>query len=233
MTDAVIALENVLIRNLKARARLLTCILIGVCVFAIMPGDWRLSTRILSSWNLAAVLYVVAACIMIARSTPESIQRRAVASDEGRFVALSLACLAAAAAFAAIFDQLTLVKDSHGLYHTVHLALAGCTVLSAWTFTHLMFTQHYAHEYFIERDSEKDLPEEFRGGLDFPGTKFPVYSDFVYFAFIVGVASQTADVEITSSVMRRISLLHSVLSFVFNTAILALTINIASGLIAP
>ena len=233
MTQGGARQRNVFVRNIRARGRLVLSVAIGVAVYFVMPDEWRDSTRALVGWNVAATLYVVAAFFMLSGADAEDIKRYAIDADEGRFIALTLACVAATAAFVAIVDQLTAVKDSKGIYHAMHLTLAFATIVSAWTFTHLMFMQHYAHEYFIERDSELELPEEFRGGLCFPGTKTPAYSDFAYFAFVIGVASQTADVEITTSVMRRLSLVHSLLSFVFNTAILALTINIASGLIAP
>ena len=118
-----------------------------------------------------------------------------------------------------------------GLMKGLHLGLAALTIVTSWAFIHIIFAQHYAHEYFIERASEKSLPEEFRGGLHFPGAGAPDYFDFVYFSFIIGVASQTADIEICSPPMRRVSLVHSLVSFFFNTTILALMINIASGLV--
>jgi uncharacterized membrane protein len=224
---------GVVVRNIRARARLLSSIAIGAALYLALPAEWRSSTRALIGWNTAATLYVAASFFLTSGARPDDIRRHALDADEGRIVALALAIVAAVAAFVAIVAQLTAVKEAKGVYHAMHLALACVTIVSAWTFTHLMFAQHYAHEYFIERESELTLPEEFRSGLHFPGAREPAYSDFVYFAFVIGVASQTADVEITSSVMRRISLLHSLLSFVFNTAILALSINIASGLIAP
>ena len=221
-----------LVRNVVARPRLLICVGVGLATLAFMPPAWHETTRLLIAWNVGVWAYIGAAIFLMLGSDTHSIRRRAVMTDEGRFVVLVLACLAAFASFVAIFLQLAAVKDAHGLLRAGHLTLAGGTVVSAWTFTHIMFTQHYAHEYFIERASERSLPPEDRGGLRFPGTANPDFSDFLYFAFVIGVASQTADVEITSPVMRRVSLAHSLVSFFFNTAILALTINIASGLIA-
>ncbi|MDR3448244.1 MAG: DUF1345 domain-containing protein, partial [Alphaproteobacteria bacterium] len=112
-----------------------------------------------------------------------------------------------------------------------HMALAGATIISAWVFIHLTFALHYAHEYFDETKNEVGETYKLRGGIVFPGTQDPDYWDFMYFSFIIGVASQTADVSISSKAIRRTSLVHSVLAFFFNSAILALTINIAAGLI--
>lgn len=221
------------IRNVVARPRLLICVVIGLLALLVMPGDWRQPTRLLMAWNLGTWIYIGAALVMFARSNTTTIRRRALMSDEGRWVVLFFSLFATTASFAAIVAELAVVKDSQGLARAMHLSLAAATIISAWTFTHIIFAQHYAHEYFIERASERDLPEEYRGGLHFPGTKAPEFFDFVYFAFIIGVASQTADIEICSPPMRRVSLIHSLVSFLFNTTILALTINIASGLIAP
>jgi uncharacterized membrane protein len=219
-----------LVRNVVARPRLLICIAIGALSLLVMPFSWHLPTRLLLAWNVGADLYIAAAIYEMSRSNEHTIRRRALLTDEGRYVVLLVACVAVTASFVAIFLQLSQVKEAHGLLRAGHLVLAATTVVSAWTFTHVMFTQHYAHEYFIERSSEKELPEEFRGGLQFPGTRNPDFFDFLYFSFVIGVAAQTADVAITSPPMRRVALVHSLVSFFFNTIIVALTINIASGL---
>ena len=104
-----------------------------------------------------------------------------------------------------------------------HLVLAGLTVLLSWTFAHTIFAIHYAHEYFA--GPEDDLA----GGLEFPGTESPDYWDFLYYSFVIGTASATADVNVTSRTMCRITTLHCVFAFFFNTTILALTVNVGAG----
>ena len=233
MTQTAAFRRHPVVRNVMARPRLLLCVVASLLAMLVMPIEWRLPTRLLIAWNLGAIAYIVAALAIMISADPRTIRARAILTDEGRFIVLTFASVAAMASIAAIFAQLPTVKETHGLLRAMHLTLTISTILSAWTFTHVIFAQHYAHEYFIERASEKDLPAEFRGGLNFPGTTNPDFLDFLYFSFIIGVASQTADVEICSPPMRRVSLAHSLLSFFFNTTILALTINIASGLIAP
>jgi len=223
--------RNAVVRNIVSRPRLLICVVIGLVAMLVMPDSWHQPTRVLIAWNLATWIYLGAAFWMMSRVDAETIKQRALLTDEGRFVVLTLASVAAAASLAAIFAQLPMVKDSHGWLRALHLGLVIATILSAWTFTHVTYGQHYAHEFFIERESEKDLADEYRGGLRFPGTPNPDFFDFLYFSMIIGVASQTADVEICSRPMRRLSLVHSLVSFFFNTTILALTINIASGLV--
>jgi uncharacterized membrane protein len=106
-----------------------------------------------------------------------------------------------------------------------HIGLAAMTLVSSWAFTQLMFAQHYAHDYYAAEAKGCD------GGLEFPGRHAPDYGDFIYFACVIGTSGQTADVSFTSRSMRRTGGVHCVLAFFFNTTLLALTINIASGLL--
>ena len=215
-----------------AHPRLAVCLLIGVALYAVQPSDWMLpATRILIAWNISTWLYIAAAAVTMKRATDKSMRRQAALADESRFIVLTLAVVAAIAGLAAIVVQLGSVKDAQGMVKAFHISLASSTIISAWTFIHLMFAQHYAHEYFIERSSEPQLPDDARGGLRFPGTEKPDFLDFLYFSFVIGVASQTADVEIWCKPIRRVCLFHCILSFFFNTTILALTINIGAGLI--
>ena len=219
------------VRNIIARPRLLICAVIGLAVLYFQPEAWRIETRLLIAWNVGTWLYIAALGWMMYRANEAHIRRQALMADESRFVVLTLASLAALASLIAIVAQLAIVKDMHGELKALHLGLAGATIVSAFTFIHMTFAQHYAHENFVERASERELPENLRGGLDFPGCERPEFGEFVYFAFVVGVACATADINITSKPMRRVALVHCVLSFFFNTTILALTINIGAGLI--
>ena len=109
------------------------------------------------------------------------------------------------------------------------LCFAAPAVLASWLLIHTVFTLHYAHVFYRSKQ-EADV-EGLGGGLIFPGGDKPEYEDFAYFSFVVGMTCQVSDVNVTSCSMRRLTLLHGLLSFVFNTAILALTINILAGLL--
>ena len=220
-----------ILRHVFGRPRLLLCAAIGVLALALLPWSWRSETRLLTAWNLGEILYIASAIHLMLTADPARMRRLAQLTDESRFVVLVLAIVAAVASIVAIIAQLAVSKDMTGLNKALHLGLAGLTIVSSWTFIQVIFAQHYAHEFFIERASEKDMPEEFRGGVTFPGTANPDFLDFLYFSFVIGVASQTADVAICSRPMRRVALIHCVLAFFFNTTVLALTINIAAGLI--
>jgi uncharacterized membrane protein len=211
------------------------CLFAGIAVSllagVLLPDSFRPATRLLIAWNAGTWLYFVASGIMIARATPQTMRRRARTSDEGRVFILVLTSLAALAAIAAIVAELAIVKDFSGMTKGLHMGLAAATIVSAWFFIHLTYAFHYAHEFFDEYFAEPGRPAAECGGLAFPGTEHPDYYDFLYFSYVIGVACQTADVNISSQVMRRVALGHCVLAFFFNSAVLALTINIAAGLI--
>ena len=120
--------------------------------------------------------------------------------------------------------ELATAQDMAGAERSAHIGLAVLTIVSSWAFTQVMFALHYAHDYYSA------VARGRAGGLAFPHENAPDYADFLYFAFIIGTSAQTADVSFTSRAMRRTGLVHCVLAFFFNTTLLALTINIASGL---
>jgi uncharacterized membrane protein len=218
--------------TVRGHPRIFAGVAIGVLAGFLLPPSVHPHTRLLLQWNIGTWAYFLLVATLFVGSTPESMRRRAKASDEGRFFILVLTSFAAIASIGAIVAQLAATKDMTGLMKGLHVTLAAVTIVSAWSFIHLTYALHYAHEYFDELDMGPGKDPKEAGGLKFPGmTGEPDYYDFLYFSFIIGVASQTADVEITSAEMRRVSLVHSILSFFFNSAVLALTINIAAGLI--
>jgi uncharacterized membrane protein len=212
-------------RMFLLRRRLLTAIVAGIVLYFLLPAAMRQSTRSLLSWDLTAALYVGMVLIMISRSTVETCHRRAALYDEGDWVITLLVVGSAAASFVAIFSELAKLKSS-GQLPLFSLGLTGATVVLGWTFTHVIFTMHYANIYYSRKDHGP------HGGLEFPGERDPDYRDFLYYAFVIGCAAQTADVNTVSPAMRRMTLIHGIVSFVFNTALLALTINVGASLLS-
>lgn len=218
---------GLLVRQLRARPRLFLSITFGLLIHLLLPAEavHRETTRLLLAWNGGVGLYLVLAAVMVARATPEQMHARARLQAEGRVVELSLVILATLACLAAIFAELVVVKDLAGLTRGGHVALTVLTVSLSWAFIHLMFALHYAHDFY------RALGRTGSGGLQFPGEEVPDYGDFLYFAAVIGTSGQTADVSFVSRPMRRLGLVHCVIAYAFNTTLLALTINIASGLI--
>jgi uncharacterized membrane protein len=212
-------------RFVVARRRLLVAIVAGIALAMVLPPTARLSTRFLLGWNLTAFIYVAFVFLLIARSTVETCRARAALYDENDWVIVGLVVGSAAASFVAIFAELAAIRS--GLAPVgISLAMTGLTVALAWTFTHLMFTLHYANLYY--RPHKGGVP----GGLHFPGDEPPDYRDFLYYSFVIGCATQTADVATTSRDMRLVSLVHGIIAFAFNTAILALMINVGASLLS-
>lgn len=215
-----------LIRLIRARPRLFISALLGLAVAIFLPHTLieRPITRLILGWNAGAWLYLLLAIRMMFWSAQQTIHRQAQLQDEGKFIVLLLVILAVAASLGAIVAELSVVKEMQGAMRYAHIALVTLTIMSSWTFTHFMFAQHYAHDYYVAVSRKES------GGLEFPGETAPDYGDFLYFSCVIGTSGQTADVSFTSKGMRRIGLIHCVLAFFFNTTLLALTINIASGL---
>jgi uncharacterized membrane protein len=215
---------------IRQRPRLYICGAVMVLIYFVLPHEIRFATRALIAWNVATFVFIALVGWMMARSSEQSIRAHAALEDEQRWVLLAVGTVAACAALAAIVSELGAVKDMTGFDKTAHIALVTATILTAWTFIHLLFTIHYAHEYYADEDDDLSTPGV-RRGLRFPGDRDPTYADFLYFSFVIGCASQTADVETVSRAMRQTTLAHGVVSFFFNTVILALTINIGAGLV--
>ena len=164
---------------------------------------------------------------LMVKATPDSMRRHAKQEDPGRLVVSFLVTASACASLFAIGFILQ-DKDVKNNLVILHLALSVITIVGSWLLVHTIFASHYARDYY---KTGKSLSECKKDGLDFPGDIEPDYWDFLYFSFVIGMTSQTSDVEVTSREIRRLALLHGVLSFFFNTTIVAMTINIIAGII--
>ncbi len=215
------------VRLIRARPRLFIAAALGLAAGLLLPRELAGHgvTRALVGWNTGTVLYIVLATVMMSRSSERHMLWRAQLHDEGQSVILFLVALASIASLVAIAGQLNLVKETHGLPKLAHLALAGLTVLSTWAFTQVMFTLHYAHDYYAAVARKEPAP------LQFPGETAPDYGDFFYFAAVIGTSGQTADVAFVSPALRRVGSVHCILAYAFNTTVLALLINIGASLL--
>lgn len=218
--------RSLLPHHVRARPRLFIATAAATAAGLLLPGELatHLVTRLLISWNAGTCLYVVLAAIMMVRSSQHHMRRRAQLQDDGQLVILILVVITGIASLAAIAGELVVVKDMHGLVKAAHIALAGATVLSSWAFIQVMFAIHYAHEYYAA------LGRGQPAGLAFPQDDRPDYGDFFHFAAVIGTSGQTADVSFVSKSMRRIGTVHCILSYLFNTTVLALVINIGASL---
>ena len=218
-----------LIDRLRTRPRLAVALCVGVLAGLLVPDVSRIVTRCLVGWNAAVWLYLLLEAAMMARADHADLRRLARLNAEGARTVLAAVVAAALASLAAIVLELAAAKTPGAGHAGPQVAFALFTVAGSWLLVGVLFTLNYASLYY--RDAGSDGPGQ---GLRFPdddGDTFrPDYVDFLYFAFTLSVAAQTADVAVTSRDMRLLVLAQSLLAFVFNTTILALTINIAAGL---
>jgi len=213
-----------MVRIVRARPRLFISGLVGLVVMSMLPLWLRFPTRVLVAWDVGIALYLVLAFQLMARSPVGNIRRRAALEDEGQFGILVLTVASALASLGAIIVELGSTPTAGTARQPAQLVLATLTILLSWTFTHTIFALHYAHEYYSENHGHG-------GGLTFPGGEEPDYWDFVYFSFVIGMTSQVSDVAIACKPIRRTVVAHGVISFIFNAALLALTVNIAASVI--
>ena len=156
--------------------------------------------------------------VTMARASIAQMRQRAAINDEGAIALLVLTTAAALASLAAVIIDLGHAPNSY----KVELGIG--TILLSWTFVHVIFALHYAHEFYGTRGDRA-------GGLAFPGDKEPDYWDFLYYSLVVAMTAQVSDVQITSKVIRRLTTVHGIVSFFFNLTVLALTVNIVSSLL--
>jgi uncharacterized membrane protein len=208
------------VRVVYGRPRTFIALSVGVVVFFLLPDARRLATRLVIGWDVFAALYLVLAYIMMLRCDVVHIRRSAILQDDGRFLILMITALGALASLAAIVFELGVSKGN-----PAGLALAIVTIVLSWALVHTAFALHYAHDFY--RGSKP-------GGLQFPSGDAHAeadYWDFVYFSFVIGMTAQVSDVGITDRIIRRTATVHGIISFVFNTALLALMVNIAASAI--
>jgi uncharacterized membrane protein len=208
------------VRVVYARPRTFISIAIGVIAFFLLPNSLRLVTRLLVSWDIFVALYLVLVYSLVFSSGLAHIRRNAILQDDGRFLILLVTALGAFASIAAIIFGLDAEHRS-----APDLALATVTIALSWATVHTTFALHYAHEFY--RGAKP-------GGLQFPSGdqhEDADYWDFVYFSFVIGMTAQVSDVGITDKTIRRTATAHGVISFIFNTALVALMVNIAASAI--
>jgi uncharacterized membrane protein len=189
------------------------------------PWHWHWTTRVLAVWNAYSLCVLVLAWITLASTDPSEVARTASLQDSGRTAIFVFVVIAACASVFAVAAELSTAKGLDAAHFGGHIAFSVMTVLSSWLLVHTVFALRYAHIYYECDGDGKQLR-----GLNFPDEPMPDYLDFAYFSFVIGMTSQVSDVSISAQRLRRLALLHGLISFVFNLSILGLCINIISGL---
>ncbi|MDN7641934.1 DUF1345 domain-containing protein [Burkholderia cenocepacia] len=210
---------------LRNRPRMVAAFVAGVLCAVLLPFPLRPTARALIGWDCAVWLYLVLMWVRMVTAHHHKVREVAIREDENATTVLTVVCLATIASVAAIAIELATAKSVGFSAGLSHYAITGATLFGAWFLIPTIFTLHYARLYYGSPSSDR--------ALRFPDQHpEPDYWDFLYFAFTLAVASQTADVSLANRSARRSVLAQSILSFYFNMAVLGLSINVAAGLLS-
>lgn len=179
-------------------------------------------TRIMIGWNCFSLSMIIISSLIFFSMRPRQIRVLAKTEDSGRIVVFIIVLIAT---LASLFGVLLLLGNKHawllkkGLETFIYIS----GVIFSWLLLHTMFAYRYAVLYYGDHPLD---PDTHTVGLQIPNELWPDYLDFAYFAFVIGMTFQVSDIEISSRTIRRMALIHGLLSFLFNTVIVALTINV-------
>ena len=195
----------------------------GAIIYCTLPAGWSPISRVLVAWDSAVTLFLVLIFLWMRRLTAQQICSRYIEEDASAPVILIVVTAAAFLSLIAIVEPLATLKQAQGGARIAHFTLAAATLIDSWLLVPTMFTTHYADMFYsVDR---KDRP------LSFPETEMPVFADFAYFSFTIAAACQTADVLTTRGSIRKVVVMHELISFAFNASILGFAINVTAGLI--
>lgn len=213
--------------SIMLRPRIIGGTLAGVLTYALLPSILPHTERVCVAWDAGALVYLVFAFRLMAICRADHVKATAAQRDDSRLLILAIILMSIGVSFVAIWQLILHAKGPsiEGSEKALLAGLAVVTIIVSWTVTQVAFTLHYAHEFYLPHHGS-----DAKGGLDFPGCEEPDYWDFLYFAVSVGATSQTSDTAVRSQNLRRLVTLHAALAFFFNTAVLALTVNLAAGL---
>jgi uncharacterized membrane protein len=209
----------------RRHVRLWSSALLGAASFFALPAQLPVITRVLIGWNVFTLLFLVLACQWMHGKTAKQIASRYEEEDESAPVILLIIIVAALLSLAAIVAQLAVLRHAGDTERLYRIGLAALTVMSSWLLVAMMFTLHYADLFYRGRSSAAEKP------LAFPRTIAPTFADFAYFSFTIAAACQTSDVSTTQGPIRHVVLAQTIVSFIFNLAILGFAINVTAGLL--
>jgi len=212
-----------LLRIIHARPHLFSGVGLGACAYFALTPVHSHAIRAVAAWDVGSLLFLVLTGISFLRQQDRNISADAKRQEEGEWSVFALTLLGAVMSFAAIILFSGAHKKDQGWY----LGFVVATLILSWLTTHVSFAYRYAHEYYT-RGPERDAVD---GGIDFPKDDKPDYLDFIYFSFVLGMTFQVSDCNITSKKLRRLATLQGLIGFLFNTVILALSVNIAATLL--
>jgi uncharacterized membrane protein len=214
-------------RIVMARPRLFIAFLCGLTAYSFVPRIYDLENRAIIAWNVGVSIFLVLTAVLFFRDHRERMATYAERQQEGEWTIFTLTVAGVGMSVVAIIYEFSHSKDVPASVRTLHLGIVAFTLMASWLMTHATFALRYAHEFYEQRKDAADYDR----GLAFPSEDSPDYLDFLYFSLVIGMTFQVSDVQVTSRKLRRLVALHGLLSFLFNTVIVALTVNLAAGLL--
>ncbi len=215
-------------RVIAARRFLFIGLLCGLVAYPLLPSSIDNTTRSVMAWDFAVIVYLGLAAHLFASEHLDRMAADAAAQQEGEWTIFWLTLAAITFSFVAIIGEFAgIAKDMPPGPRNLHLLLVAITLFVSWLMTHTTFAFRYAHEFYEVDPGGSGIS----GGLEFPGEKRPDYLDFMYFALVLGMTFQVSDVQITARKFRRLAAAHGLLGFLYNAIIVALTVNLAAGLL--
>jgi uncharacterized membrane protein len=218
---------------LDSRHRFVTSVGVAILVFFALLGHVAFATHIVFTWDAFATSSLLLTWLIILTQDPYEVRRIAPLQDSSRTAIFVLVVFAAVVSLFAVFLLLGSAKSATpapaAIAVAFHFSLSVAAIVLSWALVHTLFALRYAHHFYA--DAHKLDRDAIEGGLIFPGDENPDYADFAYFSFIIGMTCQVSDVQIASKHMRRLATIHGLIAFTFNTAILALFVNIVAGLV--
>ena len=216
-------------RVIASHPRVAGGLLLAVVAYPLLPHRLGHAARAVLAWDLGSLLLLTLAAIMFFNEGSDAaMAENAQQQQEGEWTAFWVMLAGVAFSFVALTQELGNVKDASAAVRGLHIGLVAATLVVSWLVTQVIFALRYAHEYYTTTGFRPEVD----GGLEFPGQEPPDYWDFLYFSIVLGMTFQVSDVQITSRKLRRLATVHGFIGFLFNTVIIALTVNIASGLMS-
>jgi len=207
--------------------RITTALAVAIAAFFLEPGTLSLQTLWIIGWYAGALAYLALAWALILAADAQETREHTLSQDPGAYVIFLLVVSAACASIVAIGFVVSSVKELPFWPKAFGLCLAAVALISSWLLIHTVFAFHYARSYYSPLHH---APGEAHG-MAFPNDRTPDYLDFAYYSFVVGMTSQVSDVPTTTRRVRRLTLMHGILSFVFNITVLALAMNLLASVI--
>ncbi len=214
---------------LEPRFRLTLSVALGLFIYLFVPVETKFEIRLLLAWDLSVLLLLALILAMMKKSDAKETLHRAREQEPSNVATMAFTVLTCGASMVAIAFMLNDGKHWKENPANLHLGLCTIAIFCAWFLLHTFFSLHYARLYYDE--TYDGSTGNYKKGLEFPGGELVDYWDFMYYSFTISMCFQTSDVSVTSATMRRLTLVHSIISFIFVVLVIGLVVNVVSNLV--